>query len=100
MIMRMKETEEVTPSNLGVNECHVGGYANNEYLTLQKEPVIHTWIAEMPRPHRVVLALSLALLLIILGAIFDWLGAGLITIFVLYGNGILLGCLCYFLDDK
>lgn len=99
MIMRMKETEEVIPSNLGVNGPHIGSYANNEYFTLQNEPVIHAWIAEIPRPHRGVLALSLALLLIIFGAIFDWLGAGLITILVLYGNGILLGCLCYFLDD-
>lgn len=99
MIMRMKEAEEVTSSNLGVNGPHIGSYANNEYFTLQNEPVIHAWIAEIPRPHRGVLALSLALLLMILDAIFDWLGAGLITILVLYGNGILLGCLCYFLDD-
>lgn len=97
--MRMKETEEVIPSNLGVNGPHIGSYANNEYFTLQNEPVIHAWIAETQRAHRGVLALSLALLLIILAAIFDWLGAGLITILVLYGNGILLGCLCYFLDD-
>ncbi|WP_139799948.1 hypothetical protein [Plesiomonas shigelloides] len=95
----MKETEEVIPSNLGVNGPHIGSYANNEYFTLQNEPVIHAWIAETPRPHRGVLALSLALLLIILAAIFDWLGAGLITILVLCGNGVLLGCLCYFLDD-
>ena len=99
MIMRMKKTEEVITSNLGVNGPHIGSYANNEYFILQNEPVIHAWIAEIPRPHRGVLALSLALLLMILGAIFDWLGAGLITILVLYGNGILLGCLCYFLDD-
>lgn len=97
--MRMKETEEVIPSNLGVNGPHIGSYANNEYFTLQNEPVIHAWIAETPRPHRGVLALSLAIVLIILGAIFDWLGAGLITILVLCGNGVLLGCLYYFLDD-
>lgn len=94
----MNKTDEINEKDVNSNEPHLSGYANKEYLALQREPVLYRWLGDVPKLNHGLLTISLATFFIFLGAIFDELGADLFLIVVLHGAGVYFGCVFYFLD--